>query len=219
MYFMDTLPGKPEILDDLYKDPIQNVIEPRDFKIVKNDIEYTITPLYEYSLWGMIVTQHKSKSWMDISHANWKDYLNVKDISVIWGENIKAGDYKKVKFSHGDFTGYYSYKADVNFSNNYFSNNHLLTENEALAKEILSSRVGDQIFLKGYLVKYSHSNGQFTRSTSVERTDTGSHACETIYVQDFKILKKANQNLRNINQISKFTALGCVTAFIVTILL
>ena len=41
----------------------------------------------------MIVSYHHSASFIDISHKQWNDYLNTKDICVIWGRNVETGVY------------------------------------------------------------------------------------------------------------------------------
>jgi len=57
----------------------------------------------------------------------------------------------------------------------------------------METSVGDQIYFKGYLAEYAHSNRTFTRGTSTSRTDTGNGACETVYVEDYQILRQANR--------------------------
>jgi hypothetical protein len=71
------------------------------------------------------------------------------------------------------------------------SNNHLLTDKPDIARAIRKVRLGDQVHFRGYLAEYSHNhNGRpFNRGTSIVRTDTGNGACETIFVEDFEILR------------------------------
>ena len=57
---------------------------------------------------------------------------------------------------------------------------------------------GDHIRLKGMLVEYSNPGNGFHRGTSVTRTDTGNGACETIYVNGFEVIKKANRGTRRL---------------------
>lgn len=203
-FFVNRLPPKNAILKQLYNEPIQSPSFEPEFTVQKKNITYRIKPLYTYEMYGLVVTYHHSSSFMDISHREWKDFLNIKDISLIWGYNIKMGDYLKVKYSHADWTGYYQYYGTVNFNADHFSNNHLLTENPSLEKEIMRTRIGDQIYVKGYLVEYSHNKSNFKRGTSSTRNDTGNGACETIYVTDYKIMKAANPQWRSLNRLSKY---------------
>ena len=72
---------------------------------------------------------------------------------------------------------------------------------------------GDQIHLKGYLVTYSHGGG--TRGTSLTRDDTGNGACETIYVTDINILRKANRFWRYLFSLSTLLVAGSIILLIV----
>ena len=55
---------------------------------------------------------------------------------------------------------------------------------------------GDQVRLRGWLAKYGHKGSQVVRGTSTTRKDTGGQACETVYVTEFEVLKRANAGWR-----------------------
>ena len=207
----DALPNRTDILEELYSEPIQTEIDSREFVEKRKGTSYLIEPLFDYKLYGLIVAYHHSKSWFDISHERWKDFINTKDITVIWGYNLKEGDYQQVRFSHGDFTGYYQLPCGpIKFKPQYFSNNHLLAANAQIEKTFMQARTGDQIYLEGYLINYAHSKASGMRNTSITREDTGNNSCEIIYVTGFEILKKANPEWRFLHTLSKFTVIGCV---------
>lgn len=212
----DKLPDKKEILKELYQDPIQAETDADPFKTEQGGIVYSIDPLYNYELYGLVVTYHHSESWWDYYHKKWDDFINIKDICVIWGDNIEAEVYKEMKFRSGSWTCYPKFKPDTRkevwskFKNDCLSNNHLLSDNKEINKTIMNTEEGDQIYLKGYLVEYSHSNDSFRRGSSASREDTGNRSCETIYVLDFQILKKANPFWRSIYSFSKYSTLGCL---------
>ena len=67
------------------------------------------------------------------------------------------------------------------------SNNHLISDNEILRRNIEEASVGDQIRIKGWLASYGSMGGP-TRGTSTTRTDAGNGACETIFVDQFAVL-------------------------------
>ena len=50
--------------------------------------------------------------------------------------------------------------------------------------------------MKGQLVNYANLNNKFSRGTSITRNDTGNGACETIYVEDFEIIKENSPGWR-----------------------
>jgi hypothetical protein len=156
------------------------------------------------------VAQHNSQSWLDISHKDWKDFFNRKDIALIWGDNISVADYKEVRFSHGDFTVYWSYSHDVKFKHNCIANNHLISDNAEAMAAIMLTEIGDQVEITGYLARYSHSNGAFERGTSVTREDTGPNSCEVIYVTNYQILKEANTFWRAVNTVSKYVLISSI---------
>jgi hypothetical protein len=206
----DNFPPPSEILGQLFREPLQTETMARPFSVKKGGFTYQITPLYSYELYGMVVSYHLASSWLDYYHGDWKDALNSKDIGLIWGDNIKSGVYQDMKFGSGSWTLYYNAKAGretqvwSKFKNEAVSNNHLLSNDAKVSKAIMSAQIGDQVYLKGYLASYSHSNGGFQRGTSTSRTDSGNHACETVFVTDFKILKKANVFWRSLYRISKY---------------
>lgn len=189
----DALPPPPKLSGALLDEPIQRPIRQAAFEAVSNDITYTVQPLYDYDLVGLVVSKHDANTWWDYIHREWNDSLNIVDLCVVWGNNVRNGAYADIKFSSGQFTCNFSTDSDAAyaaFDQTAISNNHLLTENPALAKLLRSVRVGDQIHFRGRLSEYSHNHGfAFKRGTSTVRTDTGNGACETVYVDDFAITK------------------------------
>jgi hypothetical protein len=64
-----------------------------------------------------------------------------------------------------------------------------------MRRKIKQVRIGDQVRIRGWLVNYSNDEG-FSRGTSTTRDDTGNGACETIYLQDFDILRPLDNGWR-----------------------
>lgn len=192
----DRLPEAASIHEALFNEPQQVRIDAPAFDVRVKEIEYQIQPLYTYDLYGVVVSKHDSDTWWDYLHAEWGDHLNVADLCVVWGDNVRTSGYHDVAFSSGQFVCYYrprSREAHEAFNKNQMSNNHLLGTDRAVIKAISEARVGDQVHFSGYLAKYSHNHGKgFTRGTSIVRTDTGNGACETVFVQKFEILERGN---------------------------
>jgi hypothetical protein len=212
-------PDAADILEDLYQHPVQSKTDKEPFDITVGDVTYSITPLYNYELWGMIVSLHHSGGWMDMYHHSiWKDFINIKDVCVIWGaRNIRSEVYKRLKFSSDTWTCYYYWNDRETgrlFNGRCLSNNHLLSDEKKLNRLIMDAEIGDQIYFRGYLSNYSHSNNTFRRGTSTTRNDTGNGACETIYLEDFEILEKANPMWRFTYTFSKYLCLISILAFI-----
>jgi len=203
----DSLPT-PDYYDQaVIREPIQNKINKKPFEIEVNRERYQITPKYDYCLEGVVVSVHNADAFLDMRHhEEWRDFLNIRDLCVIWGDNVKNGVYKEMDFSNGDWTCWYSWpNAEVrqHFRSNQLSNNHLLAEKEVIKQSIMKAEPGDHILLEGMLVDYANPANSFKRGTSTSRTDAGQGACETIYVKKFEIIQKANALVRNLFQVAK----------------
>jgi hypothetical protein len=194
--FDDRLPANTDILPPLFAEPRQwseNLPAPFSVRVKKSI--YVVKPLYHYELAGLVVSQHRSDSFLDIHHRRWRDFLNIKDLCVVWGHNIRSGVYLRMKFWNRDFTCLCRFpdgETGALFSERHLSNNHLLSADKAMRRRILRARPGDQVHFGGYLVQYSQPANQFFRGSSTVRDDTGNGACETVYVTEFQILQRAN---------------------------
>lgn len=218
------LPATDYIQDEIVTQmPKQEKMEEKPFTTTLKDYTYTIYPLFSYEQYGLVVSQHAGDSFLNIYHE--QDPGNVKDICVVWGENISGGAYKKVQYKSGEFTCSYRYNTSLNppFLPNALANNHVIPANEQIAKTIKQIGIGDQIHIKGYLANYSvaDKNGAqiFTRNTSTTREDTGNGACEIIFVTDIEILRAANHIDDTIQKYAGFGALGSLVLLAGTILL
>lgn len=209
------LPNQSEILTEIKSgEPIQSELsaDQKGESIVVNieNYEYRLTPLYNYELKGLIVTDYNSDNWLDIRHKD--DPGNIKDICVVWGENITNGSYKEVKFTSGEFTCFYRWerKLENMVKGSFLSNNHLIPQSEIVSSAIKKSKLGDQVRVKGILADYSvYVDGKeiFKRKSSTVRNDSGNGACEIIYVTDFEILQKNQFNFKVYQKSFGLTAL------------
>ena len=77
---------------------------------------------------------------------------------------------------------------------------------------------GDEVRISGVLANYQNQATGFDRQTSISRTDTGNGACETIFVTDFSITKKANFLWRMMYRVAVWSAILAVLGFISTLL-
>jgi hypothetical protein len=172
---------------------------------------YTVEPLFEYELYGMIVSRHHSDNWFDYHHEEWKDFLNVADLCVVYGDNISSGIYRKMRFSSQDYYCYGQFDKNedaVVFSENSFSNNHVLSDKPSLIRMVKQVWPGDQVYMKGYLVNYyRQGHADQDRPSSISRDDRG---CEVIFLKDFKILRSASSMWRTISSMAGFMALAMV---------
>jgi len=189
-------------------DPLQTDTSTKPFEIEANDIVYRIEPVADYELQGMVVSYHDSDALSDIyHHKDWKDFINIRDLCVIWGDNLSSEVYREMEFENATWTCwvYWPNREVANrFRMRQLSNNHLLAHDPAVHQAIMEAEPGDHIRFKGMLARYSHSNGAFERGTSTSRTDTGNGACETVFVEDFEIVQKANPGWRQLHTLALF---------------
>ncbi len=218
LLFDDRLPPESAILPQLYEEPLQTAEDlPAPFRVTRKKATYIVTPLFHYELSGLVVSQHRSDSLLDISHRRWRDHLNIKDLCVVWGRNITSGVYREMKFWNRDFTCMFEFPdGDIAklFSGSHLANNHILSADEALSRRILNVRPGDQVHFRGYLVSYSQPANQFSRGSSTSRNDVGSGACETVYVTDFQVLRRANPVWRALKPVAFLAAAAFLVAFL-----
>jgi hypothetical protein len=196
----EALPPPAELNPALLAEPVQTLVKQPPFETVTGGVTYTVQPLYQYELTGLVVSKHNADSWWDHLHREWNDSLNVTDLCVVWGKNVESGLYAEMSFWSGQFTCNLeakSQEAYQSFDYTAISNNHLLTDKPAIAKVMRSVRVGDQIRFRGHLAEYSHNSGfPFKRGTSITRTDMGNGACETVFVDSFDVLKRGGHPWR-----------------------
>ncbi|AGW14635.1 tetratricopeptide repeat protein [Megalodesulfovibrio gigas] len=206
----DAYPPQEAMQPALRQDPRQEERLQPAFNVEQGGVRYVISPKAEYELYGLVVSSHDTDAWWDFYHQHWGDYLNVKDLCVIWGPNLRPDILQAVSFSNTSFTCEASWRQPVPFSSAHFSNNHLLTDNPAIQHALRRTARGDQIRIVGQLVEYS-SGPDFSRGTSLTRTDDGMGACETIFVTELDILAEATPLWRNLYTLGRSgTLLGLI---------
>lgn len=199
-YQIGQLPNLHEVDERVLQEPIQQTYTAKEnFSFSYRQKSYDVKPIADYELWGLVVSQNNIAAWFNYYHD--KDSVNLKDVCVVWGSNIKNESYnqKNLKFKSGEWTCYYKWRGELKrgFSSYELSNNHLLTDNEKIQDLIRDVNIGDQIYLKGSLVDYQESGDSWLRQTSISRTDDNKAsrsggACEIVFVDDFKIIKHNN---------------------------
>lgn len=210
----DILPDKKDILIELYQEPVQTETQVQPFETKAGSSTYTISPLYNYELYGLVVSYTNTLSWYNIYNQMSKDYINTKDVCVIYGDNIQSEVYKLMGFKSDAFMCQPNFKyasakeAITKYKNRCLSNNHLLAANRSINKKIMGLRRGDQIHIKGYLVKYTAGNWNGNwRASSTARDDYG---CEVIFVNDIEILSRANIFWNLIYIFAKYLIYACL---------
>ncbi len=180
-------------------EPTQEKVKQKAFSTRVNKIDYEIQPLYEYELYGLVVSYEHHDGNFGL-HKLWGDHLNVADMCVVWKKNAFDINLQDYDFWNGQFTCNISTKnmqAWKQFEQNQLSNNHLLTDDKYIRSQIKKVGIGDQIRVKGWLSSYKNNQGG-KRGTSITREDRGNGACETIFVQEFDIINSYTSTWRKI---------------------
>ena len=186
----------PEVLDK----PVQTeIFQPEEIQFQSNGYAYRVAPLFDYTLKGLIV----SKFTYDILNTYKYGGVFPVDLCIIWGNNVKNKVHlnRAVTFSQDCRWCNVWWLGKVDFNFNEISNNHLVVKDARIRRIINSLSAGDQVSIEGKLVNVkalllkgagSFDPREFEWKTSTTREDSGAGACETIYVEDIKILKKGN---------------------------
>ena len=206
----DFQPGL-QLQAELENQPLQAAISKDPFTVAVNSVNYQIQPLYDYTLYGLVVSysHHDGDSML---HKLWNDHLNTSDVCVAWSNTAFDLDLNDYSFWNGQFTCNIKTSdsaAWARFDMNQLSNNHLLSDDPALRSKIEDISIGDQIYIKGWLAEYANEGGG-KRGTSITREDTGNGACETIFVNEFDILRTSTNPWRPVMYLSLIIFLSSI---------
>lgn len=198
--------------------PTQSNSNKRGFQATYADVNYSVEPRYDYELTGIVVSRafHNAKFGL---HRKWNDHLNVADLCVVWGDNASSLDLNAFDFWNGQFTcniSTSSSQAWEAFNSHELSNNHLITDDEAIREQIQTVSIGDRIHLRGWLSRYGNDQG-FSRDTSTTRKDNGNGACETIFIRQFEILDSMKNGWRTAYSFSLFTVISTALIWLVAV--
>ena len=193
----DDLPARIDYVPEIADEPQQTRTSKQPFQVSYEAVDYLVEPEFAYELTGMIVSyrHHDYKSRL---HRLANDHLNMLDVCVVWGDNTIGDHVYKIDFWNGIFTCNFQtldQEAWDAFNGNQLSNNHLISDDEYIRKRVRDIQIGDQIHIRGFLAAYSNPKSG-RRGTSTTRTDTGDGACETIYVESFRIVQSATSYWR-----------------------
>lgn len=198
------LPRRIDYVPEIHSEPMQTSTRKSSFTSHFAGIDYLVEPKYEYELYGMIVSyrHHDGDSLM---HRLANDHLNMLDVCVIWGDNTRNARLDKIRFWNGIFTCNFQTRDQAAwdaFDIFEVSNNHLISDDPFIRNKVRGIRIGDQIRVRGVLARYGRPEHGM-RETSTTRLDTGNGACETIFVEQFEIVRPARSDWR----IAMYTAL------------
>jgi hypothetical protein len=188
------LPHAAGILPPLLEEPVQEPTNERPFEFEHFGKHFSVYPVAEYTLRGIIVSHNDISAFSDIYHT--KKSVDFRDICVLWGGNLTDDSFRTYTYWSEPWSCHMRGGAK-GFHLNAISNNHLLSDRAEVRNAIKEAQIGDQIELRGMLVNY-HPTGasENVRRSSTTREDTGNGACEVVFVEEFNLLKRANSEWR-----------------------
>jgi hypothetical protein len=163
-------------------EPVQSPID-RVVPLEKNG--FAIKPIARYEITARVLSK-ESYRW----DAGAK--LVPVDLTMGWGPMSDTAVLSKIEITQGSrwYSSYIPNVSEFPISmdaiNRHTANMHLIAADAAIAKQIRSIRPGKVVNMRGYLVEVSGKDG-FTWRSSLNRDDTGSGACELMWVESFSV--------------------------------
>lgn len=208
----------PETLND----PSQAPTNATEFNYEHKGYSYTVTPLFEYELSGMVVSR---KDYEKVRRAEDRadNTLFPTDLCMIWDENLKNGSYMSdsTTFSQNARWCTWQWQEGAAVVNEAAANSHLMFTDEKVKAKLRGIGPGDQIKITGKLVNVHNTDSDIppqktvVRNTSTVRTDSGDQACEDIWVENIEILRK-NVNFSEVIFRASLITLGAIVLVSVT---
>jgi hypothetical protein len=194
-FYAERFDEKIAIPNSLRKPPYQNLIDEEAFDFEYHGKSYLVKPLAEYEISGLIVTHNNISGIGDVYHTG--ESVDFRDICMVWGTNVTTGAFRNMEFWSGPWTCWVRAKdpqADRRFNPNELSNTHLLSGIKSVRDTINNLHIGDQLRLRGKLIKYwpKELPERYARTSSLVRTDTGNGACEVMWVESVEVLNRGS---------------------------
>jgi hypothetical protein len=172
---------------DTSRDPIQTSYKSDEpiVREIKNG-HFTITPVAEYKISGMVVGKETYSS-------GWDGKISPIDLAIAWGKLAEPVYGRYITYSQRNRWYFYQYKAGSPFDNSYVishsANNHIIPANENIRRAVKTIGKKDKVVLEGFLVniKGTYKGQTVIWNTSLSKTDTGDGSCKLFYVSKVRI--------------------------------
>lgn len=204
------LEGRETLVPQSFSPPRQTATGRAPFEFAYRGRACRVRPVATYELWGLVVSHNDIESVADIYHD--RSSVDTKDVCVVWGDNLRQDDYRRVKFWSGPFTCYFRIPDGARLALDGVGNNHLITDRPQVRSAIGRVRIGDQIHLQGLLVDYQMDDWEdFWRQTSTVRNDSG---CEVVFVESLEVLRRGTPGWYAARGLGSWTAILAAVAWL-----
>ena len=142
------LPEPNQIVEELFREPRQSNSRESVFSFSYSGTDYVVEPVSEYELYGMVVSHNDISAWWNIYQS--EKNVDLKDLCVIWGGNLKDKWYQKAEFWSEAWSCHVKMHDQETFESyeaTELSNNHLLSDSESIWDKVRDVHIGDQIHL------------------------------------------------------------------------
>lgn len=162
------------------------VSDPHPIRLVEGGWEWTITPLAEYVLQGVLVGRERYR--FDFNAA-----LSPCDLAIAWGPLVSHQAFDDIEFDQGTRRYFWrsggSRPVDETLVARFSANVHIVPAHPSLGRVACGVRPGQRVALAGDLVAIEARKGdrRFTWRSSLTRNDTGDGACEVLYLRRIKV--------------------------------
>ncbi len=159
--------------------PVQVDLQPSAFMMD----EYQLTRRAEFEIRARVLSAQNY-------YLHTESDLSPIDLALGWGLMSDQAVLDRIKISQSSrwYRSRWAFPAPL--SEQQFiansSNMHMIPASKAIGRSLKALRSGDLVILRGYLVDVDHDSGWRWR-TSMSRNDTGSGACEIVYVESMVV--------------------------------
>lgn len=144
--------------------------------------DYRILPLADFRVAARVLSKKKY-------YFGRESDLAPIDLALGWGPMSDEAVLEKIKIRQSNRFYFWSaeqFPIPRKQIETHSANMHLIPSDREVLGRIKDVRTGDVVYFSGYLVQAAGADGWRWRS-SLSRNDTGSGACEVIYVEKFDI--------------------------------
>jgi hypothetical protein len=157
-----------------------NIDNPTSFQFGK----HKVTPLAKFHIRAKVLSRE------DYSFDKESDVSPV-DLALGWGRMSDEAVIEKIEISQsGRWYRWHTKTLPIpqREIETHSANMHMIPADDLVESDIKQTRKGDIIELEGYLVEVISDDGRRWKS-SLTREDTGAHACEVIWVEQFAVVE------------------------------
>jgi hypothetical protein len=172
-----TYEGRGQIVQE---QPVQKPASKTEFRFKE---KYTMIPLADFAIRARVLSSERYR---------FDDASELAPVDLLLGWGVMSDDQilSALELSQGSRWFFWHCKtlpvAQDQIEHNA-ANMHLIPENDAIESAIKKAKTGNLVKFKGYLVKVIRNDGWQWQS-SLTRNDTGSGACEVVFVTNFAIV-------------------------------